>query len=112
MRVGFIFTVPLGLVVLFIAGLPAMFNSEPSPDPESIILNDPSDYQSKAKDYAQLDERQKALDTCTLMEGQFSETDQDICFLDVYDVLGDIDGEIEVYEEMLARNLVERQVLI
>ncbi|MEO0516279.1 MAG: hypothetical protein AAF171_03150 [Cyanobacteria bacterium P01_A01_bin.116] len=67
--------VPLGVVVLFIMGAPSMLNVEPRPNPENVILNDKSDYQAKAKDYAQLGMRKEALDTCAAMEEKYGDQD-------------------------------------
>ena len=96
-------TIPLGVVVLFVMGVPSMLNIEPKPEPENVILNDKSDYQSKAEDYAQLDMRQEALDTCASMKEKYGV--QDLCLLEVYGILDDIDGQIEVYEKMMDRNI-------
>ena len=103
MRFVWVLTIPLCVVVLFIMGAPSMLNIEPRPNPEAVILNDESDYRSKAEDYAQLDMIQEAVDTCTAMEPAYGESAQDLCLLDVYQVSEDIDGEIEIYEKMLAR---------
>ena len=105
MRFVWILTIPLGVVVLFIMGSPSMLNIKPKPNPEAVALNDESDYRSKAEDYAQLDMLQEAVDTCTAMEPTYGEPAQDLCLLNVYQVLEDIDGEIEIYEKMLAREL-------
>ncbi len=105
MRIIWIFTVPAGLIVLFILGGPSMLNIEPKPNPENIILNDKSDYQSKAEDYAQIDMKKEALNTCAAMKEKYG--DQDLCLLEVYDILDDIDGQIKVYERMLARNIAD-----
>lgn len=107
MRYGWAVVVPVGFLVLLIGGLPAIFDPDGQPDPDSIILISEANYQDKAKDYAELDRRQEALDTCAAMEGKFSESAQELCLLDVYDVLGDIDGEIEVYERSLERELAD-----
>ncbi|MBE9060322.1 hypothetical protein [cf. Phormidesmis sp. LEGE 11477] len=107
MRFAWVLTIPLGVVVLLIMGAPSVLNVEPKPNPEAIILNDESDYRSKAKDYAQLNMRQEALDTCTAMEPEYGESTQDLCLLEVYQALKDIDGEIEIYENILARELAD-----
>ena len=105
MKFVWVLTVPLGVVVLFIMGVPSMLNVEQKPSPENVILNDKSDYQSKAEDYAQLDMRQEALATCASMQEKYG--DQDLCLLEIYGILDDIDGQIEVYEKMLARNIAD-----
>ena len=103
MRFVWVLTIPLGVVVLLVIGMPSMLNVEPEPNPEKVILNDKSDYRAKAEDYAQLDMRKKALDTCAAMEEKYG--DQDLCLLEVYRILDDINGQIEVYEKMLDRNI-------
>ena len=103
MRFIWVLTIPLGVVVLLVIGMPSMLNVEPKSNPEKIILNDKSDYRSKADDYAQLGMRKEALDTCAAMEEKYG--DQDLCLLDVYSILDDINGQIEVYEKMLNRNI-------
>ena len=105
MNFVWVLTVPLGVVVLFIMGVPSMLNIEQKPSPENVILSDKSDYQSKAGDYAQLDMRQEALATCASMQEKYG--DQDLCLLEIYGILDDIDGQIEVYEKMLARNIAD-----
>ncbi len=107
MRAVWVFTVPLGFLVLLSGGLPAIFDPDGKPDPDSVLLFNESDYQDKAKDYAELDRRQEALDTCTAIKDKFSdsESEQELCLLEVYDVLGDIDGQISVYEQSLKREL-------
>jgi len=107
MKLVWVLTIPLGVVVLLIMGAPSILNVEPKPDPEAIILNDESDYRSKAEDYAQLDMRQEALDTCAEMEGEYSESAQDLCRLDVYQALDDLDGQIEIREKWLAEQLAD-----
>lgn len=103
MRFVWVLTIPFGVVVLLVMGMPSMLNVEPEPNPEKVILNDKSDYQAKAEDYAQLDMRKKALDTCAAMEEKYG--DQDLCLLEVYSILDDINGQIEVYEKMLDRDI-------
>lgn len=101
MRFVWFLTIPLGVVILFIMGAPSILNVDPKPNPEKVILNDKSDYQSIAEDYAQLDMRKEALDTCAAMEEKYG--DQELCLLEVYSILDDINGQIEVYEKMLDR---------
>ena len=86
MKFVWILIIPLGVVVLFIMGAPSILNVEPKPNPEAIILDDESDYRSKAEDYAQLDMRREALDTCTAMEPKYGESTQDLCLLEIYQV--------------------------
>lgn len=105
MRFVWIFTIPLGLIVLLVGGAPSMLNVKPRYNPETIILNNEADYHSKAEIYAQRGRRQEALDTCTEMIGKFSESDHERCLMNVYDILNDIDGEIAVYEKALEREL-------
>ncbi|WP_038020034.1 hypothetical protein [Synechococcus sp. PCC 7335] len=104
MRVLFI--VPFWFVALFVMGMPAVFNSGPDPDPDDVLLFVEDDYQRKARYHAELDERQEALDTCTEIEEKFSNSfAYRMCLLKVYGVLDDIDGKIEIYEQMLAIEL-------
>ena len=103
MRFFWVLTIPLGVVVLLVMGMPSTLNVEPKPNPEKIILSDKSDYQSKAEDYAQLHMRKDALDTCAAMEEKYG--DQELCLLEVYNILDGANGQIEVYEKMLDRNI-------
>lgn len=109
MRVVWVFTVPLGFLVLLIGGLPAIFDPDGKPDPDSVLLFNEANYQDKAQDYAELDRRQEALDTCAAIGDKFSdgESEQDICLLHVYNVLGDIDGKIAIYEKWLKEELAD-----
>ena len=108
MKSGCLFIFPSGLLALIIAGL--LFSVDPPPaDPDSIVLFVAQDYQEKAKAYANRGNRQEAMDTCEAMEvkDRYDESNQDICFLGVYKVLGDIDGRIAIYEKQLAKELAD-----
>lgn len=109
MRVVWVFTVPVGFLVLVIGGLPAIFDPDGKPDPDSVLLFNEADYQDKAKDYAELDRRQEALDTCAAIGNKFddSESYQELCLLEVYEISDDINGQISVYEKQLARQLAD-----
>ncbi|PZO18194.1 MAG: hypothetical protein DCF25_10210 [Leptolyngbya foveolarum] len=101
MKFVWVFTIPLGLIVLLIGGAPSMLNVEPKPKPESVILNSESSYSWKAREYARLDMRKEALETCAAIEHEFENGDVDFCLRDVYEILGDIDGQIEIKERTL-----------
>lgn len=102
MRFVFVFTVPLSLFVLFAFGAGSMLNlDEQPPDPDEIILHTEMDYNRMAEGYAARGKKQEALDTCTSMAGEYSQSDIDFCLLGVYDASNDIDGTIKIYERRL-----------
>lgn len=109
MRVIWVFTVPLGFFVLLLFGAPSMFRSnDEAPDPDKIInLFTELDYSRKADGLAARGDRQEAIDTCEAMLPKFSESDRDLCLLDVYKRLNDIDGQIAVNERRLERQLAD-----
>lgn len=107
MRFFWVFTVPVGFVVLLILGAPSILNLDnDAPNPDQIVdIHTRSDYDRKAEGYAARGEKQKALDTCAAMEPEYDESYQDLCLLGVYNRLNDIDGKIEVQERRLARQI-------
>ena len=91
----FRYIIPIGpmLVALALIGT-GISSSQPSKsrlDPEAVETIARSDYLWKAEIYTAQGEKEKALATCLAMVAAISESDSDLCLLDVYEEFDDID---------------------
>lgn len=99
----FRYIIPIGpmLVALALIGT-GISSSQPSKsrlDPEAVETIARSDYLWKAEIYTAQGEKEKALATCLAMVAAISESDSDLCQLDVYGEFDDFDNIIRIYEK-------------
>lgn len=107
----FRYIIPIGPMLLGLAILGIGF-SRPSPskhrlDPEAVETISRSDYIWKAEIYTAQGEKEKALTTCLEMVDATSESDSDLCQLDVYDEFDDIDNVIRIHEKQYQRQIAD-----
>ena len=74
-------------------------------DPEAVETISRSDYIWKAEIYTAQGEKEKALATCLEMIEATSESDSDLCQLDVYKEFEDIDNLIRIHERRYQRQI-------
>lgn len=107
----FRYIIPIGpmLVALALIGT-GISMSQPSKDrldPEAVETISRSDYIWKAEIYTAQGEKAKALATCLEMVEAISESDSDLCQLDVYDEFDDTDNVIRLYEKRYQRQIAD-----
>lgn len=107
----FRYIIPIGpmLVALALIGT-GISSSQPSKsrlDPEAVETIARSDYLWKAEIYTAQGEKEKALATCLAMVAAISESDSDLCLLDVYEEFDDIDSLIKIHERRYQRQIAD-----
>ncbi len=105
----FRYIIPIGpmLVALALIGT-GISSSQPSKsrlDPEAVETIARSDYLWKAEIYTAQGEKEKALATCLAMVTAISESDSDLCLLEVYEEFDDIDSLIKIHERRYQRQI-------
>ena len=110
----FRYIIPIGpmLVALALIGT-GLSRNQPSKsrlDPEAVETIASSDYLWKAEIYTAQGEKEKALATCLEMVQAISESDSDLCQLDVYEAFDDIDNRIKIYEKQISEKRLQMAI--
>lgn len=99
----FRYIIPIGPMLLALAfigtGLSMTQPSKSRLDPETVETIAKSDYIWKAEIYTAQGKKEKALATCLEMVKAISESDSNLCQMDVYEKFDDVDNLIKLYEK-------------
>lgn len=105
----FRYIIPIGPMLIALAligtGISMTQPSKGRLDPEAVETISRSDYIWKAEIYTAQGEKEKALATCLEMIEATSESDSDLCQLDVYKEFEDIDNLIRIHERRYQRQI-------